>query len=1068
MTLVAAFLAGWGGLLLEIVLVRRYGLLLGNTSWAAAVVLGAFLGGLGLGGRIGPVLSAARSRPRAAAAVLYGGLALAILAADFLLARAVTLSWTLGLAAVAAAPGLLAVGMGAAFPLLFARGRGGVWRAGGLMGANLAGSVLATAAGANVLVPELGISRTAWIAATAYAMAAVALALASLREPAAPPIARSPVRPLPGRDAYLAFASGLVVLGFEVLLLRRLPFFLEGFTPTLAGVLAAALLGLTLGSALVAPALQRLAGADAAGCALGLGALAVCAGLHEHAAPALARSEVSSDLGMHARILAASLVAGGPVFVFLGAVVPLCVARAPAGGARAVAVGRLFFWQGLGSLGGALLVGHVLPLLAPDRFFAVAPLVLALSALVPGAWAGARVAAKLGVPTAVALATLGVAGAGTPWSPEPPVARSRWAEIPVRRQAWKCLEHRTDTVTTASVVYDRRRHRMRLFTDEFAAAETGPGTAYMKALGHLPFLLRPGLRRAAVIALGTGTTADAVRRWRAPGVVHVVDVSAAVLALSGWFSGDGPVMVEPRQPAFLTDVRARMHVTDGRRFLARRAPGSLDLITMEPLLPYAPKTTALYSMEFYAIARRALAEGGLVVQWVPTHALPSSQFATLLRTFAISFPHTSVWLVDQATLLVGSRTPHVPTQEQLAERLAGLPTPLRRALHRCGIVVAEDLRVAFVGDRIEAVVGDAELLHDDRPFLERVGYWSGARRLDFPVQNLETLAAIARAGADGALGDAAAVEERSRRLRALRAAFVARARLFGQDLRGGREAARAAVRGYAALRNALPGSVLLHREETQALRRLVELEVMLRAGRGAAAMARAHLRRDPGSALCWACLALDDPRRRSDYLERARALDPLLFRAGPAFLRELGPVPFVPSPLEELALLPGGERLAREASASGPRGLALRAAFPVRVGHALVDELRRRPLQAAERDALRDVLDPRLWEEAARAVEERRGDPAGELLDLWRRDLAMPEALARLASGDRGEKLALAAALEGHRGRRARACLARLMVDPDPQVRTAAAITVARTFPEVPYDPDAAPEHLQEAARRVR
>ena len=57
----AAFLAGFGGLLLEMVFVRRHGMLLGNTASASALVLALFLLGLDL-----PLL------PLAGAAIFVG------------------------------------------------------------------------------------------------------------------------------------------------------------------------------------------------------------------------------------------------------------------------------------------------------------------------------------------------------------------------------------------------------------------------------------------------------------------------------------------------------------------------------------------------------------------------------------------------------------------------------------------------------------------------------------------------------------------------------------------------------------------------------------------------------------------------------------------------------------------------------------------------------------------------------------------------------------------------------------------------------------------------------------
>ena len=119
MLFAASGLAGLGGLLLQLTLVRRHGLLLGNTTEAAALVLALFLLGLGVGGLYGPRLRIVRRRPLGAAAVAYALVSLGAVLADMLLAARGPVSWGEGLVLAVLAPGLPTLCMGAAFPLLF-------------------------------------------------------------------------------------------------------------------------------------------------------------------------------------------------------------------------------------------------------------------------------------------------------------------------------------------------------------------------------------------------------------------------------------------------------------------------------------------------------------------------------------------------------------------------------------------------------------------------------------------------------------------------------------------------------------------------------------------------------------------------------------------------------------------------------------------------------------------------------------------------------------------------------------------------------------------------------------
>ena len=854
---------------------------------------------------------------------------------------------------------------------------------------------------------------------------------------------KPPRRRLPlGPGARLAFASGALVLGFEVLLLRRLPFWLEGLQPTLSGVLAACLLGLTLGAGPGTWLLHRLAGRLAPQVALAGAVAMVAASLHEVWVPPLSRLVVGSpeeslpllangEVGLHLRVVLASLAAGALPCFLLGAVVPLLLARLRHRDSRPALAGRLFFWQGVGAVAGALWVSQLCPWIAPVAFYAFAPVSTALGCALlcgrAGSWP------MLGATAWVVLAALGV---GPPDSllgpPSPPIVGSRYDRSP----DYEYLAARSDSSVTASVVYDRRRHSMVLFTDGFRAAETGPGTAYMKALGHLPMLLRDRAERAAVIALGTGTTADALATWPQLEAIDVVEISPAVLSLVDYFAGDGPGEGGRGTPRFLADRRTTVHVTDGRRYLARQQPESLDLVTIEPLLPYAPGTGPLYTAEFYQLAARALRRDGLMVQWLPTHAMPRDYFEILLATFARCYAHSSVWLVDQSTIIVGSRTPHLPDAAAWDRRYAALPESVRAALHESGLARPVDARMALVGGQPLAVCGTAPSLRDDRPALEGVAFWSGERQLRFFADNLEVLVALAESQPEG---DRELAPLRARRLEGLQS-------LASSPFRPA-TASRAAVLSLAEVRGAVPDSVLVHREETAALRVLMETEVVQREGRAVLQLARRHLQRDGRSALLHAAVASDAPSddvRRSS-LEIALALDPALFGVPLSFLQPLEELRVQPpSWLRDVGVLESGAALL--ARATGVGGAALCAVFPTRVARAAVEVLRGRPLDAAETTALLHCVDPLSLDLAAQAIAARGGNLSLELFPLWRSDLPLPEIVLEVRRDAPAERVELARGLSRHRGARAREALARLLLDASAEVRAEAEVTLRETW----------------------
>jgi spermidine synthase len=220
------------------------------------------------------------------------------------------------------------------------------------------------------------------------------------------------------------------------------------------------------------------------------------------------------------------------------------------------------------------------------------------------------------------------------------------------------IAHETDAITTASVVETADGERI-LYTDDFAAAATGQHYRYMRMLGHLPAILAGRQANAMVIAFGTGTTASAVAAHKEVKRLEVVEVSQAVLDLAPYF--------EQANRRVLDDKRVTVIRDDGRDALLLHAP-DLDIITLEPLMPYSPHGLPFYTKEFYELARDRLREGGVICQWVPVHAMRADLYAAFVRTFFEVFPDGTLWFFEQSSALIGRKGKSVPSPEELTAR----------------------------------------------------------------------------------------------------------------------------------------------------------------------------------------------------------------------------------------------------------------------------------------------------------------------------------------------------------------------------------------------------------------
>jgi spermidine synthase len=165
-------------------------------------------------------------------------------------------------------------------------------------------------------------------------------------------------------------------------------------------------------------------------------------------------------------------------------------------------------------------------------------------------------------------------------------------------------------------------------------------------------LLHPAPTNALVICFGTGQTANAVRK-EGPKSLDIVDVNPRIYKLAHNFSANEGVLDDPR-------VKAT--VMDGRAYL-RRTTKVYDVITLEPMPPTMAGVNALYSKEFYELARNRLGPKGVIAQWLPFHCVAPIFSASIARTFLEVFPNAVLW-IDPDTkhdgILLGTKDDSVP------------------------------------------------------------------------------------------------------------------------------------------------------------------------------------------------------------------------------------------------------------------------------------------------------------------------------------------------------------------------------------------------------------------------
>jgi spermidine synthase len=789
------FLSGATGLVYELLWVRLLYQSFGSTIQSVTTVVAAYMGGLGLGA----YLLGARGDRALRPARLYGRLEILIglfgLVSPFVLGLAqqayialarglpegsgVSVALRFGLAGlVLLIPTTL---MGGTLPVLtraFTATERDKLRAslGRLYGVNTLGAVLGTALAGFVLIEHVGIRWS--LIGTAFV--SIAIGLVALGLPDADPVALPDPRHQPGvpgspapqanpvllRRLALALlaATAFVALLDEIAWTRVLVMVVGGSTYAFTLVLLCFLLGIGVGSALIArrsetpsdtAASTVLAqGVTAAGAALMIAFFSALPAyvLLVFQVPGL---NAGPRLGLLGGAVAAVVLIPA---VGMGMTFPLLTDLiATTGEARGADVGRAYLLNTAGSILGAVLTGFVLvTVLGSDATLrlGVAVNVLAALALAVAVSRGVaegsaqqrqlqlRVLGGAILATAGLVAVIAAPGRGLRTIDLGPTIYGRERMTAAERAGFlshmgarplRLIEGRNSTVS----VWESPVGRALKVNGKVDASDYGDMDTQLM-LGLAPVAAHPHPHTALAIGFGSGVTTAVLAAVPGMDRVRVVELEPAVLELAPFFrSVNQDVLARPNVRAIADDARSALQLTDDH----------FDVIVSEPSNPWVAGVATLYTPDFYRIVRGRLTVGGVFCQWVQLYQLPLAVVAGIVRNVREVFPHVSVWSAGNYDLMVlGSAHPLV-SDTAWVETLLGRGGALAAPGHEFLMLDASQQyfdRQVLGEAGVARLVQRATLTHtDDRPQLE---YVAARRFLDSREMGdiLDSLAAIER------------------------------------------------------------------------------------------------------------------------------------------------------------------------------------------------------------------------------------------------------------------------------------------------------------------------------------
>ena len=303
------------------------------------------------------------------------------------------------------------------------------------------------------------------------------------------------------------------------------------------------------------------------------------------------------------------------------------------------------------------------------------------------------------------------------------VALASWLTLPARHVLTRALPQPAsgerllaleEGLNEVVAVTDTPNSGLRLLTNGHPmSSTTRTAQRYMRALAHIPLLSVDSPRAALVIGFGVGNTTHAASLHPTIERIDVADLSKDILASAGYFKDvNGDV---------LKDRRVSVYVNDGRQHLQMVAPASYDLITLEPPPIAYAGVAALYSRDFYSLARTRLKPAGYVSQWLPAYQVPTTTTLAMIRAFIDVFPNTVLLSgVESELLLLGTNDPRIEIDPGRLESALARAPAVHTDLRRLDLGSATEIIGAFVGSSrtLAAATHDVPPVTDDHPIQE--------------------------------------------------------------------------------------------------------------------------------------------------------------------------------------------------------------------------------------------------------------------------------------------------------------------------------------------------------------
>lgn len=747
------FFSGLSALVYQLLWMRHLGFIFGNTIYASATVLTAFMGGLALGSHLFGRYAERLKNPLKCFARLEWGIAAYALAMPFMfeglrlvyrfayrhLSDSLLLLTPMRFVLAFLLLLLPTLLMGGTLPVIIrgiAREKEQFGkRLGWFYGINTLGAVAGIFACGFYLIPAVGLTYTNIIAVATDAIAGTGAWLLARHGTLQVP-EREPLRPrfrfrdMSSASRYAIVAAmlcGFVSLALEVIWFRALILVFGSTTYSFTVMLGVFLLGISLGSLLIARLLDRLQKGllPLLAAAVALIGLCTLASLYyfdrgpEFLLHYLLTHAFSWQSMNMARFLISIAHLAVPAVLFGIAFTVATRLVRQEDPSSSGAVGMVYALNTLGAVAGSFAGGFILlPQLGMEHSLLVLGGLMAAVGLGTLIVVCSRPAHRVGSAFIAAAVLLTLLIMPPSWNHEllssgaffGPFNFIRDGKVTLRETIMndRLLHYKEALSSTVSVHLSSDERKYFCVDGKPEADQTPRGMMQQRMIGHLPMLFHPHAKKAVNIGLGAGVSFGALGCYPLDHL-EVVEIEPAVQeAARVWENLNHNILDNPNVIITINDGRNHLFSSTNR----------YDVITADPFEPVVGGASHLFTADYFKLARACLADDGIMCQWIPMYEMSTSDFLMIARSFVSVFPESALFFTGVDTLLLGFRG---EMHLDAATLRCNFETPeVKQSLTELGVSTPEMLLGMFVADlsQNQDFIGDGPIHTDELPLIE--------------------------------------------------------------------------------------------------------------------------------------------------------------------------------------------------------------------------------------------------------------------------------------------------------------------------------------------------------------